>query len=470
MTDLDLCYTPATELARLVRDKAISPVEVVENALSRIEDVNGTLNCFCFTYPDEALARARAQEVALARGDDPGPLAGVPIAFKDLTPTAGKRTTLGSYAFEHNVPDRDAVIVERLLGAGAILVGKTATPEFAHAAFTESPLWGITRNPWNPDHTPGGSSGGSAAAVAAGTVPFAEGSDMGGSVRIPASHSGTVGLKPSIGRIPLDILPSVFDSISHLGPLARTVDDAALFLSLAQGPDDRDILSLPDVPDVAIPVAGDVRGLALAFSPDLGFYAVDEAVAANARRAVEALEARGATVTEVDLAWTPEVNKAWDKLWQVFMAAWFGDLVAEWRDKLDPDVVKLIERGNKIDAVAYKRIELIRTAQWRDLAAIFARFDALLVPTMSTPAPRVEMKGKMPPRVDDQGRTHFGPMTMAFNMVPQCPILSLPSGLSPDGLPTGLSIVGPRFDDLGVLRIGAALEAALGWPSRRPPI
>jgi len=470
MTDLDLCYTPAVDLARKMRAKELSPVEVVGNALARIEDVDPALNCYCFTYPDEALTRAREIEAAIQRGDDVGPLAGVPVAIKDLTPTAGKRTTLGSYAFEHNVPDHDATVVERLLGAGAILVGKTTTPEFAFAGFTESPLWGITRNPWNTGHTPGGSSGGSGAAVSAGTVPFAEGSDMGGSVRIPAAECGIVGLKPSLGRIPQDILPSVFDNISHLGPLARTVADAALFLNIAHGPDDRDILSLPGHLDLDRPFDRDLSGLRLAFSPNLGFYRVDDDIMANTRTALEALRDRGAVVEEVDLQWTEEVNQAWDTLWQVFMAAYFGHLLDEWRNKFDPSIVRLIEQGNAVSAVDYKRIEIIRTRQWRDLAHIFADHHALIVPTMSKTAPPVEDKDKPAPRAGADGLTDFRTMTMPFNMVPQSPVLAVPSGFAGNGLPTSVSIVGRRFDDTGVLRIGAALEAALGWPAHRPPL
>src|ERR1700757_4100656 len=242
--DLDLCYMPATEMARRIRDGRLSPVELIDNSLARIAAVNPALNCFCFVYPEEARARARAAEAEAKAGAKLGPLHGVPFAIKDLTPTKGKRTTLGSYAYEHWIPDEDAPIVEALTKAGGIMVGKTTTPEFAYSSFTESPLWGITRNPWDTSRTPGGSSGGSGAAVASGCVPLAEGSDMGGSVRIPASFCGIVGLKPSFGPIPFTILPSIFDSLSHFGPLARTIDDAALFLGITQGPDERDIQSL----------------------------------------------------------------------------------------------------------------------------------------------------------------------------------------------------------------------------------
>ena len=254
MTSSDLTYLSAREIARLIRTKEVSPVEVVNSTLTRIADVNAALNCFCFVYHHEALAAAKAAERACAHGEALGPLHGVPVAFKDFTPIHGKITTLGSKVYEYAVPDRSALVVERILGAGAILVGKTTTPEFAASGFTRSSLWGITRNPWDPERTPGGSSGGSAVAVATGCVTLAEGSDMGGSVRIPAALCGTVGLKPSFGRIPFDVLESQFDTFNHFGPLARNVGDAALFLSVAQGPDDRDIQSLPNLGRIELPL------------------------------------------------------------------------------------------------------------------------------------------------------------------------------------------------------------------------
>src|SRR5215813_11261834 len=304
MADLELCYTPATELARRMRAKEISPVEAVGNSLARIDEINPKLNCFCFVYPEEALKKARAAEAAVTAGKPLGPLHGVPIAIKDLTPTKGKRTTLGSYTHEHWVPDSDAAIVEKLAGAGAIMVGKTTTPEFAYSSFTESPLWGITRNPWNPERTPGGSSGGSGAAVASGCVPLAEGTDMGGSVRIPAAWCGIVGLKPSFGRIPFTILPSQFDSLSHFGPLARTVDDAALFLRATQGPDERDIQSNGTPLRLTGSQPASIRGMRLALNIDLVCYAVDPEVEAAVCEAASALSAAGATVEEVTIPWT----------------------------------------------------------------------------------------------------------------------------------------------------------------------
>jgi len=470
MTDLDLAYMPATELVKAMHDKKISPVEAMRNSLARIEEVNPVLNCFCFVYPEEALAQARAVEEAIAAGRAVAPLAGLPVAIKDFTPTRGKTTTRGSRTFADWVPDYDALIVERLRAAGAIMVGKTTTPEFAYSSFTESPLWGVTRNPWDTGHSPGGSSGGSAAAVATGCVPFAEGTDMGGSVRIPASFCGIVGLKPSLGRIPMDILPTVFDSISHFGPLARNVSDAALFLSVAQGPDDRDIQSLVPAIEVPVPVPSDPAGMKLALSLDFGFYAVDPEVEAAVRRAAEVLRNAGATVDEVVLDWDRDIVAAWFDYWGVLLAACFGDFLDTRRDDLDPNVAALMEAGRRMDAVAFKRIEILRTLQWHKLAAVLADHDALLCPTMALPAPRIGRRDAEFNWVDDAGRYHGLDMACPFNFTPQCPAFSVPAGFSAAGLPIGLQIVGRRFDDLGVLRIGAALERLQPWAGRRPAL
>jgi Asp-tRNA(Asn)/Glu-tRNA(Gln) amidotransferase A subunit family amidase len=470
VVDLDLSYTPATELARLIRDAELSPVEVVRNSLERIEAVNPALNCFCFVYPDEALERAREAEAAVAAGGRLPPLHGVPIAIKDLTPTAGKRTTMGSYAFEHYVPEKNALIVDKLLAAGAIMVGKTTTPEFAYSSFTDSPLWGITRNPWNTERTPGGSSGGSGAAVAAGCVPLAEGSDMGGSIRIPACWSGIVGLKPSFGRIPLDFLPTQFDTIHHVGPLARTVDDARLFLSCTQGPDERDIMSLAPALDLSEPLDTSAAGLRLALDVDLGHYAIDPEVEAATRAAAAALAEAGAAVEEVDLGWTRELADAWVEHWGVYLAAIFGDELDEFRERMDPRVVKLMDAGLAMGAVDFKRLEFVRTRAWQKLAPILAEHDALLCPTMSRPAPPVD-KDDFEFYVDrGDGLYHALDITSQFNYTSQCPVLSVPSGWSSDGLPIGLQIVARRYQDDLALRIGAVLERVRPWAQRRPPV
>jgi Asp-tRNA(Asn)/Glu-tRNA(Gln) amidotransferase A subunit family amidase len=470
VADLELCYTPATELARLIAVGQVSPVEVVANSIERIDEVNRVLNCFCFVFPEEALEQARTAEQAVVAGGELGPLHGIPIAIKDLTPTKGKRTTMGSFAFEHHVPEESALIVDKLLGAGAIMVGKTTTPEFAYSSFTDSPLWGITRNPWNPERTPGGSSGGSGAAVASGCVPIAEGTDMGGSVRIPASWSGIVGLKPSFGRIPLDFLPTQFDTIQHFGPLARTVDDARLFLAGTQGPDDRDIMSLAPALDLSQPLASSAAGLRLALDVDLGCYAIEPETEEATREAAAALAEAGAEVEEVDLGWTRELADAWVEHWGVYLAAIFGDKLDEFRERMDPRVVHLMDNGLALSAVDFKRLEFVRTDAWKKLRPILESHDALLCPTMSRPAPPVDEDDFAYYRDRGDGLYHGLDMTSMFNYVSQCPVLSVPSGWSSDGLPIGLQIVARRYRDEVALRIGAALERVRPWAHLRPPL
>jgi Asp-tRNA(Asn)/Glu-tRNA(Gln) amidotransferase A subunit family amidase len=469
MASLELSYRSATDLARMIRTRQISPIEAVRHSLDRIAEINAKLNAFCFIYAEEALTKAKEAERAIGENRPLGPLHGVPIALKDFTPTKGKRTTLGSYTHENWIPDQDAVVARRLFDAGAILIGKTTTPEFAYSGFTESPLWGITRNPWDPNRTPGGSSGGSGVAVATGCVPLADGTDSGGSIRIPAGLCGIVGLKPSLGRIPMEALPTVFDQLSHFGPLARTVEDAALFLRVTQGPDEADIQSLPLLP-LADPLPRTVKGLKLALSIDLGFHTVDEDVAANTRQAAAALVEAGAEVQEVELAWTPELDEAWFRHWGVLLAACFGESLKTYRERMDPRLVALMERGLGMNAVDFKRIELLRTRQWQSLAKVFADYDALLCPTLPIPAPPVGRADQDFCYTDSEGRYRGFDMTAIFNFVSQCPVLSVPSGLTREGLPTGLQIIGRRFDDSTVLTIGATLEDWMPWRDRRPPI
>jgi Asp-tRNA(Asn)/Glu-tRNA(Gln) amidotransferase A subunit family amidase len=470
MTDLDLAFTPAVDLARRIAARELSPVEAVANSLSRIDAVNPKLNCFCFVWHEEALEAARSAAAAVSRGDVLGPLHGLPVALKDTTPTAGHRTTLGSYTHERWIPEHDAYIVGALRRAGAIVVGKTTSPEFAHSSVTDSPLWGATRNPWNPERTPGGSSGGSAVAVATGCVPLAEGTDMGGSVRIPAAWCGIVGLKPGFGRIPMDGLPGLFDLMSHHGPLARTVDDARLFVQCTQGPDDADILSVPCPLDLPAPTPASVEGLRLALSIDLGCWAVDPAVEAAVRHAASALAAAGAIVEEVPVPLTARDNEIWDDLWGVFMATYYGHLVETYAAKTDPDVLRLIEQGNRLSAVHVKRLELERTALWRRIASVLADHDAILCPAMATgplPATKADQpKGESP----SDGRYHSADMTGVFNLVAPCPALSVPCGWDADGMPVGLQVVGRRWREDTVLRVGRAVEVALPDALRRPPI
>lgn len=465
---MDPCMTPAARLAEMIRGREISPVDLVEASLARVEAVQPVNNPFTLVLADEARAAAREAEAAVTRGDPLGPLHGLPVAFKDFTPTAGHRTTRGSAAFEHWVAESDPAIVRRFKAAGAILLAKTTTPEFAHSSFTRSPLFGHTTNPWDPSKTSGGSSGGAGVAVTTGCVALAEGTDMGGSVRIPAALCGCVGLKPSLGRIPMDILPTCFDDMSHFGPLARTVEDAALFLQVAEGPDPADIQS-QRAPMPLPALDGDVRGLRLAMSRDLGFMAVDPEVTANLEAVAAALADAGAQVEEVRLPWSTELVDAWFLWWGVYLAAAFGEVLPEYRERMDPAVISLMEAGLRTGAVDFARVDQLRTRQWHQLAEVFERHDALICPTMALPAPNKDAGEGEFSRVDEEGRLCGLDMTSVFNMVGQCPALSVPSGMTAAGLPTAVQIVTDRFDDGMALRIGAAVEKLRPWQTWAPP-
>ncbi|QZO02334.1 amidase [Chenggangzhangella methanolivorans] len=430
----------------------------MRESLRRARATQGSFNAFVLIRDEAAMAAAREADAAVEEGRATGFLHGVPFAAKDLTPTAGDLTTLGSWSSGDVVPTESALYVRRLQATGAILMAKTTTPEFAHSSLTWSPRFGATRNPRDPSRTPGGSSGGSAVAVATGVVPFAEGSDMGGSVRIPASFCGVVGLKPSLGRIPMTILPSVFDDISHFGPLARTIDDAVAFLEATSGPSDEDIGSLPLTFEPGRTQDSSLAGKRFALSVDLGFYAVEPQVEAAIRRAAEAMRAAGAIVEEVALPWTRAVVDEWYEVWCVFMSAYFGDRLAGFRDRMDPSMVAIMERGFAKDATSYKRVELLRTAMWRDMARLFESYDALLCPTCAVTAPPVEKVDGDYFGEDASGRLIGLDMTCPFNFTPQCPALSVPVGVAADGLPVGLQIVGRRFADESVLAIGRGVE------------
>jgi Asp-tRNA(Asn)/Glu-tRNA(Gln) amidotransferase A subunit family amidase len=293
---------------------------------------------------------------------------------------------------------------------------------------------------------------------------------MGGSVRIPAAWCGIVGLKPSLGRIPLDILPSVFDNISHFGPLARTINDARLFLAAAQGPDERDIQSIGTPLALDGPQPGSIKGMRFALNIDLGCYVVEPEVEVAVREAARALTAAGAIVEEVKIPWTRRIADAWVEIWQVFMAAYFGHVLEQYRDKMDPHVVALIEAGNKMPAAHYKRLEIERTEQWRGFYPILQKYDAFLCPTMRVPAPRCGERDEGYYAMREDGRYYGLDMTGQFNLLAPCPALSVPAGWSKDGLPIGLQIVGRRWRDDTVLTIGKALEAARPWADKRPPI
>src|SRR5262245_10184461 len=370
MTNTELCFTPASELVRLIRTKALSPVELMRAVLERIERLNPTLNCFCTVTAEAALASAKDAEQAVMRGGALGPLHGLPVSIKDLALTRGVRTAAGSFIYEHRVPDVDAPFVARLRAAGALVTGKTTTPEFGWVGLGDSPLTGSTRNPWNTAMNTGGSSAGAGAAAAAGLGPLHHGSDGAGSIRIPSAFCGIYGLKPSFGRVPMWPL-SNNDNTTHHGPMTRTVADAALMLSVMAGPDDWDRTSLEAEPaDYAGKLGAGVKGRRVAFSPTLDGLRVDPEVAAIVRDAARAFETLGCAVEEVEPRWPPTYELI-RGMWSAHYAGTYGHHLADWRARMDPGFVACIEDGFKIGAADYIRMRGRKIDFWDAVRGFF---------------------------------------------------------------------------------------------------
>jgi aspartyl-tRNA(Asn)/glutamyl-tRNA(Gln) amidotransferase subunit A len=466
----DLCWLPALELASLIRAKKVSPVEVTEAVLARIERLNPAVNAFCTVTTEEARDAAQAAEVSVMTGEELGPLHGVPVSAKDLVFTRRVLTTGGSRLFAEHVPEEDAVCVERLKGAGAVLIGKTSTPEFAHKGVTDSPLFGITRNPWNPSLTPGGSSGGAGAAVAAGLGPLAVGTDAGGSIRIPASFCGIYGLKPSFGRVPQAPGFPGWETLSVTGPMTRTVRDAAAMLDVMAGPDDRDRLSLPHDAGAPFLEACDagLAGLSVGWTADLAYARVDPEVADLCAGAAELFEGLGCHVEVVTPGWDDPAEIFRTLAPAEIYGAWAARL-ADSEGQLDRSLVALLRHGQSITAEQYLAAARRRHEFWTDVQRFLARFDLLLMPTVAVPPFEVGRPGLN--EIDGQPVPPLGwmPFTFPFNLTGQ-PAATVPVGMTSSGLPVGLQIVGRRFADRTVLAASAAFEAARPWAERRPAI
>jgi len=467
----DLWKISGLQLARMISSKKVKPSEVMGAILARIEKVNPKLNAYCTLAQESAMAEARAADRKVTRAKSLGPLFGVPVSIKDLIFTKGLRTTFGSRMHENFIPDQDEVVVERLKAAGAIVLGKTTSCEFGYKSVTDSPLWGITRNPWNLEMTPAGSSGGAAAAVASGMGPLAVGSDGGGSIRAPASFCGIFGLKPSRGRIPLyPLLPgweTLDRRLAHLGPLTRTVADAALMMEVMAGPDDRDPLSLPGG-RVAFrrELKKGIRGLKIAWSLDIGYAVVDERVKAAVESAVKAFAELGAKL-EIASPDFPPMHDAFQLIFAAGCAGSIGDRLEEWKDRLDRGLVRLTEIGLKASAADYIRATNRSHILWEKMQAFFEKYDLLLTPTLSVPPFPVGIDW---PREVAGQKVHplnYLAFTYPFNLTGQ-PAASVPCGWTDDGLPIGLQIVGKRFADVTVLRAAAAFEEARPWTDRWP--
>jgi len=465
----ELIWRSATELAAMIRERSVSPVEVTDTVLERIERLNPSLNAFCLIAHESARAAAREAEIALIKDEPIGPLHGVPVSIKDVIFTRGLTTTGGSRMFAEVTPSEDAVPVARLRAAGAVILGKTNTSEFGHKAVTDNRLFGATRNPWNPAYTPGGSSGGAAAAVSTGQGPIGLGTDGGGSVRIPAAFCGLYGFKPSYGRVPNYPGFPGWECFSHTGPITRTVRDAAVVLDVIAGGDDRDLDSLPGGPEGYLDACDEnVKGLHVAWSPDLGYAPVDPEVARICEDAAAHFESLGCHVEVVNPGW-PSPEAAFSTMVAAqFYAAW-ADRLPEAESVMDPTLVKFVRRGGGITARQYLDARAWMDAFWLEVLAFLARFDLLLTPTAAV-AP-FAVAGPPPREIGGQQVSVLGwmPFTYPFNITGQ-PAASVPAGSTSTGLPVGLQIVGRRTADRTVLAASAAYEAANPWRDRRPPV
>ena len=468
----DLTFTRAVDLRSLYRRGRASPLEVMEALLQRIDRVNPRVNAIVTLARESALADARRATRALRRGAALSPLHGVPVAIKDVTPTRGIRTTHGSKLFEDHVPDHDALVVERLRAAGAIVIGKTNTPEFAFGPNTVNAVFGATRNPWDLGRTAGGSSGGSAAALATGMCPLAEGTDLGGSLRGPAAFCGVVGFRTTPGLIPR--YPSVlaWDTYSVEGPMARSVADAALMLSVMAGRDDRSPISYDVDPRAfarAVKVPS-VKGWRIAWTPDMGgLVPIDHEVRAIVERAAGVFRSLGARVQAAcpDMSDVPEIVRLTRGL---LMVARHANKLPQWRAILQEGLVENTEQGLALSARDIAEGELLRTRQWQRVREFMAGHDVWLTPTAAVPPFPIDQPHALEVNGQPLGKgMQRSFLTYAFSVL-GLPAISIPCGFTKAGLPVGLQIVGPRRGETAVLRAAAAFETAHPWADHRPPV
>jgi Asp-tRNA(Asn)/Glu-tRNA(Gln) amidotransferase A subunit family amidase len=469
MDAIELCYMPAMELGGAIRSKQVSPVEVVDAVLARIERLNPRLNAYCTVTAAAARAAAKEAEAAVMRGDALGMLHGIPVSIKDLVATKGVRTTHGSKLYEQFIPDDDAPVVERLKGAGAIILGKTNTPEFGHKAITDNRIFGPSRNPWSLEHTPGGSSGGAAAAVATGLGPLAVGTDAGGSIRIPASCCAIFGLKPTLGLVPYAPTFGGLETLSHTGPMTRTVRDAALMLSSMVGADPRDLSSFPSPEtDYLAGLERGIQGLRVAWSSDWGYAAVDPEVRQLAAAAAQRFTDLGCHVEEAHPG-ISDPAETYQILTTASRAARVADRWPAERERFDSSLVVQIEAGMRWSAVDFVRAANVRRTHNEAFVRFFSRYDLLLTPTMTAPPPLVKVEAH--DEIAGRKVTRLGWLAFTFPLsLIGYPAASVPCGWTREGLPVGLQIVAPRWAEALVLRAAAAFEAMAPWAHRRPPI
>ena len=470
MDSTEICFMPVAEMAASLKAKRLSPVEVMEAVLSRIERLNPRLNAYCTLVAESALEQAKEAEDKIMRGEKLGPLHGIPLAVKDTAFTKGIRTTSGSRFYADFIPGEDAISIKRLKTAGAIVIGKTNAPELAWTAVTTNQLFGTTRNPWDLERTPGGSSGGSAAAVASGMAPLASAGDGGGSTRIPASFCGIYGLKPSFGRIPEGPGFPGWEIFSHSGVLTRTVKDTALVLEIIAGRDDRYFFTLPETNLRYLDnLDGDLKGLRVAWSKDLGYATVDPRVTELAEKAARKFETLGAIVEEANPD-APSPARSFSILYVAMMLGPLEEMIAKHRDLVEPELVRMYDDFKGIPALERERAWRECLNYWQAIYPFFEKYDFLLTPTAATlPFETGRFYPEEIAGVKISGVLGVISLTYPFNMTRQ-PAASIPCGWTDDGLPVGLQIVGRRFDDAGVLKASAAFEKVSPWIDKRPAL
>jgi aspartyl-tRNA(Asn)/glutamyl-tRNA(Gln) amidotransferase subunit A len=471
----ELWRQPASTLREKIAGKAISPVEITAAVLARAEKLQPVLNCFITLAGDQAMTAARQAEQAVMQGKPLGLLHGIPFAAKDLVNTAGVRTTFGSLHYDDNVPDEDAVAAARVRAAGAILFGKTTTPEFGHKGLTDAPLFGRTRNAWSAERTSGGSSGGAAVAVAAGIGPIGIATDGGGSTRIPAAANGVVGLKQSNGVIPHSQVADAFGNYTYVTPMTRTVLDTALMLQAMAGPHMSDPWSIGIEPQDYVSAAqpkGNLAGKRVLYSLTLGKHVVANDVRAAFEKAIARLRDLGADLIELrdDL---PDMEPIWKVINHTTWRARFMDLLRREDNRLSPSLVRQVAMASEWSGVDYQRAMFQRTDLFRKVQGWFETADYLVTPTLSRTALPIERDLFEPISIDGvevgELRRNWFPYTMPFNITGH-PALSLCCGFDTDGLPIGLQIVGRFRDEASVLRAAALYEASEDWLSRWPEL
>jgi Asp-tRNA(Asn)/Glu-tRNA(Gln) amidotransferase A subunit family amidase len=472
MKDDNLPWLPATEVAALIRDRRLSAVDYIDSILTRIAQWQPAVNCFATITDAEARAAAAALDERLRRGEPVGPLAGVAVNIKDLFDTAGVRTAHGSAVFEHHVPARDNVLVQRLKDAGAIMVGKSTTPEFGHKGITDSPVFGITRNPWNTAFGAGGSSGGAAAAVAAGLGQLGLGTDGAGSIRIPAATCGVVGLKPTLGLVPFEQAGDAFANYGYAGPMTRTAADAALMMQVIQGPAASDPWTRQhETLDFTLSVPRSLDGLRIGHFARMANAAVDPEVAAATARMLALLREQGAIVEDCQDAidWADAPGRI---VYMAGQAASYGPYEAEFGERMDASIRRFIAEGRSHSAVELRQAQFARTRLYRAVEALFSRYDLLVSPSLPTPGLPADFQvGVDRVTIGDWSTTStrqaWSAFVYPFNLTGH-PALTLPAGFASSGLPLGVQLVGRWWSDPALLGVGAVIERQAPWAHRRP--